>query len=128
MSNPTFSAGAITYNAGAALEKFTLVTLNGDGAVVPAAATGAVLGAVTEKADPKNAALPTAIAVHYGTAVVPLLVDGGDASAIKAGTAVYAAADGKVSASGTVRVGVAARNGAGDRVKVILTNLPAVGE
>lgn len=122
MSNPTFRSGPITFEAAAKLEKFRLVTVE-DGKVKHAAATGGVFGAVTEKADPKNNALPTNIAVHIGPAAVKLEVDGGDAKAIKAGAAVFAAADGKVAATGTVQVGVAAWDGEGDRVLTVL-NLP----
>lgn len=122
MSNPTFRSGPITFEAAAKLEKFRLVTV-ADGKVKHAAATGGVFGAVTEKADPNNNALPTNIAVHIGPASVKLEVDGGDASAIKAGAAVFAAADGKVAATGTVQVGVAAWDGEGDRVLTVL-NLP----
>lgn len=122
MSNPTFRSGPITFEAAAKLEKFRLVTI-ADGKVKHAAATGGVFGAVTEKADPKNNALPTNIAVHIGPAAVKLEVDGGDAKAIKAGAAVFAAADGKVAATGTVQVGVAAWDGEGDLVLTVL-NLP----
>ncbi|MGZ0652235.1 hypothetical protein [Corynebacterium striatum] len=122
MSNPTFRSGPITFEAAAKLEKFRLVTV-ADGKVKHAAATGGVFGAVTEKADPKNNALPTNIAVHIGPAAVKLEVDGGDAKAIKAGAAVFAAADGKVAATGTVQVGVAAWDGEGDLVLTVL-NLP----
>lgn len=120
MSNPTFRSGPITFEAAAKLEKFRLVTI-ADGKVQHAAATGGVFGAVTEKADPNNNALPTNIAVHIGPASVKLEVDGGDASAIKAGAAVFAAADGKVAATGTVQVGVAAWDGEGDRVLTTLS-------
>ena len=122
MSNPTFRSGPITFEAATKLEKFRLVTV-ADGKVKHAAATGGVFGAVTEKADPNNNALPTNIAVHIGPAAVKLEVDGGDASVIKAGAAVFAAADGKVAATGTVQVGVAAWDGEGDRVLTVL-NLP----
>ena len=122
MSNPTFRSGPITFEAAAKLEKFRLVTI-ADGKVKHAADTGGVFGAVTEKADPNNNALPTNVAVHIGPASVKLEVDGGDASAIKAGAAVFAAADGKVAATGTVQVGVAAWDGEGDRVLTVL-NLP----
>lgn len=126
MSNPTFVQGPITFEAAEKLEKFTLVTVNGDGKIAPAGATGGVFGAVTEIADPENAAKPNHVGVHYGPAAVKLLVDG-DASAIKAGAAVFAAANGRVAASGTVRVGVAARAGEGDRVLTVLNNLPTAG-
>ena len=114
MSNPTFVQGPITYPASTKLDKFRLVTI-ADGKVKHAAATGGVIGAVTEKADPDNTALPTNIAVHMGPASVKLTVEG-DATAIKAGAAVFAAADGKVAAEGTVQVGVAIWDGEGDRV------------
>ncbi|EGT5594916.1 hypothetical protein B7O34_10215 [Corynebacterium striatum] len=126
MSNPTFVQGPFTYPAAAKLEKFRLVTI-ADGKVKHAAATGGVFGAVTEKADPKNNALPTNIAVHTGPAAVKLEVDGGDASAIKAGAAVFAAADGKVAATGTVQVGVAVWDGEGDRVLTRLSDPIANG-
>lgn len=125
MSNPTFVQGPITFPAAEALEKFTLVTVDGNGAVKPAAASGAVFGAVAEKADPNVTTLPTNIAVHYGDEAVKLTAATGDASGIKAGAAVYAAADGKVSDKGTVRVGVAVRDGEGDRVLTVLNGLPA---
>lgn len=123
MSNPTFRQGPISFEASQALEKFTLVTVK-DGKVAPATAAGPVFGAVTEKADPNNAALPDAIAVHYGVAAVKLKVSGGDASAIKSGAAVFAADNGEVAASGTVQVGVAVRDGEGDRVLTVLNSLP----
>ena len=114
MSNPTFVQGPITYPASTKLEKFRLVTL-ADGKVKHAAATGGVIGAVTERADPANNALSTNIAVHMGPSSVKLTVEG-NATAIKAGAAVFAAADGKVAAEGTVQVGVAIWDGEGDRV------------
>lgn len=125
MSNPTFVQGPITFPAAQALEKFTLVTLNENGEAAPAAADGAIFGAVTEKADPAVSTLPTNVAVHYGDEAVKLKVSGGDATAIKAGAAVFAAANGEVAASGTVQVGVAVRAGEGDRVLTVLNGLPA---
>ena len=125
MSNPTFVQGPITFEAAQALEKFTLVAVDDDGKVAPATADGPVFGAVTEKADPALTTLPTNIAVYYGVAAVKLKVAGGDASGIKAGAAVFAAADGEVAASGTVQVGVAARDGSGDRVLTVLNGLAA---
>lgn len=123
MSNPTFKHGAITFPAGEALEKFRLVTVGKDGAVKLAGATGAIFGVVTEKADPAVTTLPTNVAVHYGTAGVKIEVDG-DATAIKAGAPVYAAAKGKCAASGTVQVGVAARDGVGTTVVTVVNKLP----
>lgn len=124
MSNPTFVQGPITFEAGAPLEKFTLVDINEDGKVVPSAGTNP-FGAVTEKADPDNTALPNDIAVHYGPAAVKLRVDGGDATAIKAGSAVYASSNGRVAAAGSVPVGIAVRDGSGDRVLTVLSLLPS---
>ena len=127
MSNPTFVQGPITYEAAEKVEKFTLVAVNDEEKIVPAGATGKISGAVTESADPDNYAKPNHVGVHYGPAAVKLLVDGGDATEIKAGDAVFAAANGRVAASGTVQVGVAARNGEGDRVLTVLNNLPTAG-
>ena len=66
------------------------------------------------------------VAVHYGPAVVRLAVEG-DAKAIKAGAAVFAAEDGKAAASGEVQVGVAVEDGANDRVLTVLNSLPIAG-
>ena len=127
MSNPTFVQGPITFEAAEKLEKFTLVTVNGEGKIAPAGATGGGFGAVTEIADPDNAAKPNHVAVHYGPAAVKLLVDGGDATAIKAGAAVFAAANGRVAAAGDVKVGIAVRDGEGERVLTVLNSLPTAG-
>ena len=125
MSNPTFKHGAITFPAGQALDKFRLVKID-NGVVKYADATGPVFGVVCEKADPKVTTLPTNVAVHYGTAGVKIAVDG-DATAIKAGQAVYAAKDGKCAATGTVLIGVAARDGAAGTVVTVVNQLPPVG-
>lgn len=126
MSNPTFSHGPISFPAAKKLEKFTLVKIDG-GKVTPADATGAVFGAVTEAADPAVTTKPTNVAVHYGSAAVKLKVAGGDAKAVKAGSPVYAAANGEVAATGTVVVGVAARDGEGTKVLTVLNGLPHAG-
>lgn len=125
MSNPTFVQGPISFPAATALEKFTLVKVNAEGKVEPAGAEGAVFGAVTEKADPNLTTLPTNIAVHYGVAAVKLKVAGGDATKIKAGASVFAAANGEVADTGSVKVGVAVAAGEGDRVLTVLNGLPA---
>lgn len=122
MSNPTFVQGPISYPAGEKLTKFRLVTLT-DGKATHADATGNVFGAVTENADPSSNAAASTVAVHFGNEAVKLEVDG-DATAINAGDAVFAAADGKASASGTVQVGVAAWDGAAGRVLTVLNQLP----
>lgn len=128
MPNPTFRSGPISFPAKADLSKFRLVTIDESGAA-HAAATGAVFGAVTAAASAAPATntadnvlhigSPNLAAVHIGPATVPLEVDG-DATAIKQGAPVYSAADGKVSASGTVLVGFAARTGTGSTVKTTL--------
>lgn len=127
MPNPTFRSGPISYKAEADVTKFRLVQVGAAG-VKHAEAAGPVFGAVTENAfaeketQPSNTLAldaPNIVAVHIGPATVPLEVDG-DATAIKQGAPVYAAADGKVSASGSLLVGVAARTGAGKTVKTTL--------
>ena len=126
MSNPTFVQGPITFEVAEKVEKFTLVSVDGEGKIKPAGTEGAVFGAVTEVGDPKSINKPNRVAVHYGPAAVKLLVDG-DASAIKAGNAVYAAAGGKVAKAGTVKVGVAVRDGDSERVLTVLNALPTAG-
>ena len=115
MSNPTFRSGPKTQNAASAVEKFRLVVLTNDG-VAHASASGVVFGAVTENAAPASAreannlavSAPEHVAVHLG-GIVPLAVADG-ASGLTAGATVYAAADGKVSHEGTVKVGVITDN------------------
>lgn len=137
MSNPTFRSGPISYKADEDVTKFRLVQV-GENGVKHAAAAGPVFGAVTENASaPKDEApdntlvlgAPGIVAVHIGPATVPLEVDG-DAAEINQGAPVYAAADGKVSTSGSLFVGVAARPGAGKTVKTTLVTpviAPAAG-
>lgn len=126
MSNPVYRLGPITKEAATKVEQGRLVTIDGEGKVKHAAASGAIFGAVTEKRDPDNVLSAKTVAVHYGPAVVRLAVEG-DAAAIKAGAAVYAAADGKAAASGEVQVGVAVEDGANDRVLTVLNSLPIAG-
>lgn len=128
MSNPTFVQGPISCEVAQRVEKFTLVTLGEDGKIKPAGATGPVFGAVTEIGAPKSTdgkpdLKPDHVAVHYGPAAVKLKVSGGDASAFKPGKAVYAAANGEVSTTGTTPIGVAVRV-ANDRVLTVLNGLP----
>lgn len=126
MSNPTFRQGPIGFEVESAVEQFRLVTVNANGKVEHASADGAVFGAVTEKRDASNPGSSDQVAVHYGVAAVKIEVDG-EASDIKAGAAVFAAADGKVSSAGSVQVGVAARDGEDTRVLVVLNRLPSAG-
>lgn len=132
MSNPTFRSGPISYKAAEDVTKFRLVTV-GENGVKHAGASGPIFGAVTENAsaekEPAENTLvlgaPNTVAVHIGPATVPLEVDG-TASDIKQGAPVYASADGKVSASGSVLVGFAARTGDGKNVKTTLVT-PVAG-
>lgn len=127
MSNPTFRHGPIGFEVATSVEQFRLVAINADGKAEYAGADGPVFGAVTEKRDASDVFSSKDVAVHYGTAAVKLRVTGGDATAIKAGAPVFAAADGYAAGTGTVQVGVAARDGADDRVLTVLNGLPHVG-
>lgn len=133
MPNPTFRSGPISYKAAEDVTKFRLVQV-GENGVQHADAAGPVFGAVTESAAaPKDEAptntlvlgAPGIVAVHIGPATVPLEVDG-EAAEIKQGSPVYATADGKVAATGTVLVGFAARDGGGKTVKTTLVT-PVAG-
>lgn len=133
MSNPTFRSGPITFKAEEDVTKFRLVTVSENG-VKHAGASGPIFGAVTENASAEKdgqaentlvLGAPNVVAVHIGPATVPLEVDG-TAADIKQGAAVYAAAEGKVSASGSVLVGFAARTGDGKNVKTTLVT-PVAG-
>lgn len=126
MSNPTFRQGPIGFEVESKVDQFRLVTVNENGKVEHASADGAVFGAVTEKRDAESHFSSNQVAVHYGVAAVKLEVDG-DATAINAGAPVFAAADGKASATGTVQVGVAARSGTDTRVLTVLNGLPVSG-
>lgn len=116
MSNPTFRTGPITFPVAEDLARFRLVTVTEDG-VKHAGAEGPVFGAVTEK---RRKADNLEVAVHYGVAAVKIET----ADDIAAGAAVFAAADGKAAATGTVQVGVAARGTANGTVITILNGLP----
>ena len=108
MSNATYRSGALTFEIAQDLEKFTLVTVNEANKIAPATADGPVFGAITEPGatdarDEGNDVL----AVSYGQNVVKVRTD----EDIAAGVAVYAAADGKAAAAGTVYVGTAYSDG-----------------
>lgn len=125
-----FKTGPITFNAAEDVKKFRLVTVTATG-VKHAAATGAVFGGIVTSATatpPDRTAdnvlhigHPGNVAVHIAPAVIPVEATG-DATAIKQGDPVYTAADGKVSATGTVFAGTAVRDGAEGRVKVLLAS------
>ncbi|MBB1034643.1 hypothetical protein G6031_09605 [Dietzia sp. CQ4] len=124
MSNPTFSTGNLTREAGATVEKFRLVRLV-DGKVQHATADALPYGAVTEAAAPEADrednylahGLPRVVRVHAAQCVLPLATDGTD---FADGDTVYAAADGKVAKTGTVGVGLVDRAESGGLVRVHL--------
>lgn len=130
MSNPTFRHGPISYGVVNTVDQFRLVRLvpgdkpGNDVKVEFASAEGPVFGVVTEKRDAANVMSSSSVAVHYGESGVKLRVAGGDATGIKAGSPVFAAADGYAASTGTVQVGVAAWNGEGDTVLTVLNKLP----
>lgn len=127
MSNPVFTGGPISFDVASKVEKGHLVAANAEGKVAHADATGGILGAVTEIADPTTVLRPNDVAVHYGTSAVKLVVAGGDASAFSIGDAVFAATNGEVADTGTVQVGVAVRNGENGKVLTVLNGLPVAG-
>ena len=120
-----FKTGPITFDAAEDIKKFRLVTVTSDGAK-HASATDAVFGAVVTGATPNasrttsdnvlHIGKPANVAVHVAPAVVPVETEGTFAP----GAPVYAAADGKAAATGTVFVGTAARASGDGKVKVLL--------
>lgn len=132
MSNPTFRSGPITFSAADEISKFRLVQVVEDG-VKHADASSAVFGAVAQNASPENSGAensfvpgnPHLVAVNIGPATMPVEVDG-DAQSIQQGSPLYAAADGKVAASGSTLVGFAARPGKSKTVETTLV-VPVAG-
>ncbi|MGN0095048.1 MAG: hypothetical protein ACI38U_03190 [Corynebacterium sp.] len=126
MATPTFRSGPITFRVKSNVKKFRLVTVDGDGAS-HAGVSGPVFGAVVSDAhvpsEPQPNSLyignPPTVGVFIGPATVPIEVDG-DAEDVTQGAPLYAAADGKVSTSGSLLVGMAARDGDSGRVKTTL--------
>lgn len=112
MSNPTFSLGELTRKAGKPVEKFRLVKET-EGKIEHAGAEDFPFGVVTEAAaphtDPKDNVLahglPEIVRVGTTQRVVNIATD----DVVTAGTVVYAAADGKVSDQGSIKVGIADR-------------------
>lgn len=130
MSNPTFVSGPITFDVAEDVKKYRLVELTATG-IKHAAAAGPVYGAVAVNGfhDATGAigvdyVKAARVAVHKSPASLPLELDAGVAD-VQPGTTLYAAADGKVSTTGTVVVGVAIRPSAHGRVITTLA-LPAV--
>lgn len=124
MSNPTFSSGNLTREAGAVVEKFRLVRLV-DGKVEHSTADDFPFGAVTESAAPEAEretnvlahGLPRLVRVHAAQCVVPLATDD---TGLADGDTVYADDDGKVAADGSVGVGLVDRAESDGLVRVHL--------
>lgn len=130
MSNPKYNSGNLTREAGKPVEKYRLVKTV-DGKIEHADAGDFPFGAVTEAAEPRDTeraenfigiGLPYIVRVHTAQAVVKLATDD---EGFKEGDLVYAAADGKVAKSGSVKVGRADRPEQGKTVLVDLFN-PAI--
>lgn len=130
MSNPTFSTGNMTKEAGAPVSPFRFVSLvNGkvrhaDGTAVP---YGAVTAAAAPKADRADNdlsyGLPHLVRVHASQCVVEIET----AASFKVGDRVYVAADGKAATSGTAVAGLAERETANGRVRVHLFHPSTIG-
>lgn len=129
MSNPTFSTGDLTREVSAPVEQFRLVSEK-DGKVSHATASAFPIGVVTEAAAPKSAepaaneillGLPHKVRVGMSQRVVKVETNG----SINQGATVYAAADGKVSSSGSVKVGLADKATEGGLTRVHLFH-PAI--
>lgn len=123
MSNPTFSSGDLTREVSAPVEQFRLVVEDG-GKVAHAGADDFPFGVVTEAAAPESAPQTNAILlglphkVRVGTSQRVVKIASTDA--IAQGAPVYAAADGKVSGTGTVKVGIADKAASGGLTRVHL--------
>lgn len=126
MAGAVFERGPITFEAAEDVTARRLVTLTENG-VKHAAADGEVFGAVQtsgskavdRSVNDLSRGFPSHVAVFFGPAAVKLEFDGA-ADGFKLGTKVFAAADGKVSASGTKPVGVVVRPVNGKFVTVVL--------
>lgn len=123
MSNPTYNSANLTREAGKKIEKYRLVKST-EGKIEHAGAADFPFGAVTEAAAPKSDAreenfvgfgLPHVVRVHAGQAVVKL--ETADTGFVE-GADVFAAEDGKVSKTGSVKVGIADRPEEGNLVRV----------
>ncbi|MGX1598594.1 hypothetical protein ACWIDS_16210 [Dietzia maris] len=125
MSNPTFSSGDLTREVSAPVEQFRLVAESG-GKIAHAAATDFPFGVVTEAAAPEGDPQTNAILlglphkVRVGTSQRVVKIATVDGDTIAQGAAVYAAADGEVASTGTVKVGLADKATAGGLTRVHL--------
>ncbi|MCK7676374.1 hypothetical protein [Corynebacterium pygosceleis] len=132
MSTPVLRLGPDSFPVKTAVKKFRLVKLE-EGGISHADASSDVFGAVAADGQPASArdgdntvvhGPAQTVAVHYGPATVRLEVDG-TASDIKMGAKLYAAADGKATASAgsTPAVAVAVRNGGSGVPNTIIARL-----
>lgn len=131
MSNPTFRSGPVTFEVAEDVTKFRLVTVTATG-IRHAQPTDAVIyGAATENGYADTDDYPVLdhvkaarLAIHRGPASVPLEL-ATPTEAITQGSPIYAAADGKVAATGSFLVGVADRDASSGRVITCLIT-PAI--
>lgn len=120
-----YNSGNITREAGKEIKAHRLVKLV-DGKVEHAGAEDAPYGVVNEAAAPKGSPVvdynfkPAFVRVDTDASISEVETDGSD---IKDGADVYAAADGKVSSAGTVKVGKAHFDAKGNFVRVHLLGI-----
>lgn len=135
MSNPTFASGDLTREVSAPVSQYRLV-VETSGKVAHGAANKFPFGVVTEASAPVNADAISVVELGYtgfvrvGTSQRVAKVETNGA-AIAQGADVFAAADGKVAASGSVKVGIADKATEGTLTRVHLFHpsvfAPAVG-
>ncbi|MCX7491477.1 hypothetical protein OS127_02895 [Corynebacterium sp. P6129] len=122
MSNPIMRQGPHSFpvKSGEQISRWQLVTLNDDGTVSKATAEGSVFGVAGTPGSGYERnygemyhGAPSIVPVHTAPATVRVSVDG-KASDVKPGTVLYAAAQGKVTATkgSTPAVAIAVEQGA----------------
>lgn len=125
MATPTYYSGNITREVGAPVEQHRLVKLV-EGKVEHNGADTKPYGVCGEQGAPKGSEVinfnfkPAYVRVNVDSAITKVETDG---KPIADGADVFAAADGKVSASGSVKVGKAHYASTGNFVKVHLFGL-----
>ncbi|WP_312099004.1 hypothetical protein [Corynebacterium dentalis] len=130
MTNAVFTTGPVTKKVTAKVEKFRFVDLAAEG-VKHASGTALPYGYVRQTAAPVARAegdvsygLPDIVAVVTHQAVVEVATA---ETKFTPGAKVYAAADGKAAASGTIAVGLAEGDVANGRVRVHMFHPAALG-
>lgn len=131
MTNAVFSTGPVTKEAAARVHKFRFVDLDAEGKVVEAAGKALPYGYVRQDAAPQarktndvSYGLPEFVAVATHQAVVE--VETAEKS-FKVGAKVFAAAEGKAAATGTIAVGLAEGDVRNGRVRVHMFHPGALG-